>query len=147
MIDAALEALVADLARGAGVGAVGVIPSQRDEPARLMVAGPFEAAETFARALADKLGRQVQLYSFERLPYTHPFFVLVRWLNVIQLPTRPVPRGAVVRTSLRAGAGRVAAVVELDKLPHFRASDEPVALGAGESCRVLSAPPLGGFLI
>ena len=62
------------LAARYGLGAVGVVPGPPDAPARLMVAVPLDAAESFACAVAETLAREVQLYSFTALPSTHPFF-------------------------------------------------------------------------
>ena len=113
----------------------------------LLITVPFEKAQPFAHTLAEETGRAVHLFAFDRMPWAHPLHLCVRWLNVVQLPMRDCPRGAITRWKMQRHGQTFEAVVRLESLPHFRAVDTFVSQRTGEFLRVVGAPALGGFLI
>lgn len=129
------------------VGAHSISTGKAHEPTELFITVSFDQAETFARALAEATARAVHLLAFHVVPWAHPHHLCVRWLNVIQIPTRDCPRGAVMRWKIKRDQLTYEAVVRLESLLHFRAVDGPVTQPAGEFMRVIGAPALGGFLI
>ena len=148
---AKLCALIAKLAREHGLGTVGLAGAHANGTAEahdaieLFMIVPLESAEAFAHALAEKTGRAINLYDFHLVPWAHPFHLCVRWLNVVELPMRECPRGAVTRWKLTRHGRTFEEAVRLDLLPHFRGVDTFIAQRTGEVVRVIGAPPLGGF--
>ena len=118
-----------------------------DDATELFITVPFENADGFAHALCEKTGRAVNLYAFQLVPWAHPLHLCVRWLNVVQLPLRECPRGAITRWRMERCGQAFEAAVRLESLPHFRGVDTFVSQRTGEFMRVVGTPALGGFLI
>jgi hypothetical protein len=148
-----LCALITALAHEHRLGTVGLVgahasgTAEAHDATELFITEPFAKAEAFAHALAEETERAVHLYDFQLVPWAHPLHLCVRWLNVVQLPTRECPRGAVTRWRMKRHGQTFEAVVRLESLPHFRAVDGFVAQREGEFMRVIGAPALGGFLL
>ena len=121
--------------------------AEAHDATELLITVPFENAEAFAHALAEETERAVHLFAFDLVPWAHPLHLCVRWLNVVQLPMRDCPRGAITRWKMQRHGQTFEAVVRLESLPHFRAVDTFVSQRTGEFLRVVGAPALGGFLI
>lgn len=144
---------ITTLAQEHQIGTVGLVGAHASGTAaahdatELFVTVPFEKAEAFAQALAEATECAVHLFAFDVVPWAHPLHLCVRWLNVVQLPIRDCPRGAVTRWTMKRHGQTFEAVVRLESLPHFRAVDRVVIPRSGEFMRVIGAPVLGGFLI
>ncbi len=148
-----LCALITTLARKHRLGTVGLVGAHANGTAwphdatEIFITVPFEKTEAFAHALTSATERAVHLFDFDLVPWAHPLQLSVRWLNVAQLPVRECPRGAVTRWKITRHGETFGAAVQLDSLPHFRATDAPISQRGGEFMRVIQAPALGGFLI
>ncbi len=116
-------------------------------PLELFVTVPFEAAEAFAHELSYVTYLAVHLCNFRLVPWAHPLHLCVQWLNVDAMPVMECPRGAIMRWKLKRDGQTVEAAVPLESLPHFRATDAPVATPVGDFMRVFGPAPLGGFLM
>lgn len=145
--------MIATLAQEHRLGTVGLVGAHAngtagtDDATELFVTVPFENADNFAHALCEKTGRAVNLYAFQLVPWAHPLHLCVRWLNVVQLPLRECPRGAITRWRMQRCGQTFEAAVRLESLAHFRGVDTFVSQRTGEFLRVIGAPALGGFLI
>ena len=146
-------ALIAALPQKHRLGTVGLVGGHANGTAlphdatELFLTVPFENAEAFAHSLAEKTEGAVHLYDFDLVPWAHPLHLCVRWLNVVQLPVRECPRGAVTRWRMQRHGQSFEAIVRLESLSHFRGVDAFVSPRTGEFLRVIGAPALGGFLI
>jgi hypothetical protein len=145
--------LITALAQEHRLGTVGLVgahangTAEAHDATELFITIPFEKAAAFAHALAEETERAVYLYDFHLVPWAHPLHLCVRWLNVVQLPLRECPRGALTRWRMKRHGQTFGATMRLESLPHFRAADGPVAQRRGEFMRVVGAPALGGFLL
>ena len=148
-----LCALITTLAQEHRLGTVGLVgahangTAEAHDATELFITVPYADAEAFAHALAEETERAVYLHDFHLVPWAHPLHLCVRWLNVVQLPMRECPRGAVTRWRMKRNGQTFEAVVRLESLPHFRGVDTFVSQRTGEFMRVIGAPALGGFLI
>jgi hypothetical protein len=145
--------LITALAQEHRLGTVGLVgahangTAEAHDATELFITVQFEKAAAFAHALAEETERAVHLYDFQLVPWAHPLHLCVCWLNVVQLPMRECPRGAVTRWRMQRHGETLEAVVRLESLPHFRGVDTFIAQRTGEVMRVIAAPALGGFLI
>ena len=142
-----LSEVVSKLAAKHGVGAVALAgvhalgTARPFDPIEILVTVPLETATDFAEALGESCECAVHLFDPWVLPHSHPLHFSARWLNAVRLPSIPIPRGSI----LRELSGRPANM-PLKDVSHFVEADTP-RRPQGRPYLIVSAPPIGGFLL